>query len=67
MGTITIRGWKVVFYVTKFGNPCKNPPWEPKQSEAGRSHVMLPSLVIYVKVQWANTKNRRWETHIVIL
>ena len=38
-----------LFYVTKFGNPCKNPTWEPEQSKVGRSHVMLPSLVIYVK------------------
>ena len=68
MGTITIRGWKIVFYATKVGNPCKNPTWEPKQSKAGRSHVMLPSLVIYVKVQRGeHQKSKVGNSYIVIL
>ena len=57
-----------LFYVTKFGNPCKNPTWEPEQSKVGRSHVMLPSLVIYVKVQHCQQqKSKVGNSYIVIL
>ena len=58
MGTITIRGWKVVFYVTKFGNPCKNPPWEPKQSKL-EGHMLCYQVWLFMLKSNGRKKERR--------
>lgn len=65
MGNMKLQGWKVIFYITKFGNLCESPTWEPKISKDGRSYFMLPSLAIYVKVQHGYHKTPELESHIL--